>query len=293
MKPAPFVYRRPASVREALDLLATTPDAKLLAGGQSLLPLLNLRLATPPVIVDMGRLGGALDEIRADGGELVIGAAVRTARLERDPLVREHAPLLAVAASHVGHPAIRNRGTLGGTVAHADPAAELPAALRALDAGIVVAGLGGERRVAADEFFLGPLTPALGAAEMVTAVRVPVARPEDRFGFAELARRAGDYAYAGAAVRLALAGGVLRGVRIALLAAGPTPLLARVAMAALEGQAPAGGRLAEAAMLAAERDCDPAGDLHASSQYRREAVGLVTRRALDEALPGYAAGGPS
>lgn len=291
MKPAPFHYRRPASVREALELLAATPEAKLLAGGQSLLPLLNLRLATPPLIVDVGRIGGALEAVRRDGDELVIGAAVRTARLERDPLVREHAPLLAAAASHVGHPAIRNRGTLGGTVAHADPAAELPAALRALDARIVVAGLAGERRVAADDFFLGPLTPALGSAEMVTALRIPVARPGDRFGFAELARRSGDYAYAGAAVRLALAGGRLRRVRIALLAAGPTPLLARGAMGVLEGQTPSAGRLDEAAGAAA-RDCHPAGDLHASAEYRREAVRLATRRALDEALPEHAGGAP-
>lgn len=291
MKPAPFLYRRPASVREALELLAATPEAKLLAGGQSLLPLLNFRLATPPVVIDVARIGGALDEIRPDGDELVIGAAVRTARLERDPLVRAHAPLLATAAGHVGHPAIRNRGTVGGTVAHADPAAELPAALRALDAHIVVAGLGGERRVAANDFFLGPLTPALRAAEMVTAVRVPVARPGDRFGFAELARRSGDYAYAGAAVRLGLAEGRLRGVRIALLAAGPTPLLARAAMAALEGQAPSESRLEEAATVAAVRDCDPADDVHASAAYRREAVRLVTRQALEGALA-EPAGGP-
>jgi carbon-monoxide dehydrogenase medium subunit len=290
MKPAPFEYRRASSVKHALDVLAGEPEAKLLAGGQSLIPLLNFRLATPPVLVDIGRLDGALTAIGTEGAAVVLGANVRTAQIERDPTVAERAPLLAMAARHVAHPAIRNRGTLGGAVAHADPAAEFPAALCALGATIVVAGRGRERHVPADEFFVAPLTPALEPAEMVVAVRVPAAGPRDRHGFAELARRSGDYGYAGCAVRLLLDGDRLAGVRIALLGVGPTPVLAREAMAMLDGQRPTRPLIDTAANTVA-RTVTPVDDVHASAEYRREAARLVTIRALVSATlsPGIAA----
>lgn len=284
MKPAPFTYRRPASLAEALVVLAAEPDARLLAGGQSLIPLLNFRLITPPVLVDIGRLTGRLTDLRLDGATLVLGANVTTARIERDPTVAGAAPLLARAAAHVGHPAIRNRSTLGGTCAHADPAAELPAALCALDVEIVLARAGGERRVPAARFFRSYLTTALEAGEMVIEVRVPVAAAGTRHGFAELARRHGDYAYAGTAVSLTLARGELRGVRIGLLGVGPTPVLARRAMEMLEGQAPAGA-LFEAAARVVREEVDPPGDLHAPASYRREMAGVMTARALADALP--------
>jgi carbon-monoxide dehydrogenase medium subunit len=191
MKPAPFRYARVASAAEAVAILAAgAGEAKLLAGGQSLVPLLNMRLVRPAVLVD---LNGARELERIgpepDGG-LVLGALVRHTDLATSPLVRERAPLLAAAARHVGHAAIRNRGTLGGSLAHADPAAELPAALVALDAELALLGPRGSRRVAAAEFFRGLLSTALAADELLTEVRVPASPPG--WGFAEVARRPGD-----------------------------------------------------------------------------------------------------
>ncbi len=284
MKPAPFAYRRADSVTHALELLASEPEAKILAGGQSLIPLLNFRLVTPPLVIDIGALDGDLATIRVETGALVLGANVRTAQIERHPTVARLAPLLALAAPHVGHRAIRNRGTLGGSVAHADPAAEFPAVLRALAADIVVASRRRERRMSADEFFVGPLTPALQAGEMVVAVRLRAAGVNDRHGFAELARRSGDYAYAGAAVRLTLAGGQIAVARIGLLGVGPTPVLARRAMGVLEGQPPT-REVFEVAAAAVAREVTPSDDLHASAEYRREAARLVTLRALAHAVP--------
>ncbi|MFN8028280.1 MAG: FAD binding domain-containing protein [Acidimicrobiia bacterium] len=198
MKPAPFDYLLATSVEEAVAALAADDDAKVIAGGQSLTPLLSLRLARPSVLVDVGRL--PLTGITVDGDVLELGALVRHRTLESDALVAAEAPLLAVAAPHIGHPAIRARGTLGGSLAPADPAAELPAVLVALDAVVVVQGPGGRREVRAAELFEGYFTTALAPDELVVAVRVPRATDADRFAFEEWAPRHGDFATAGIAL---------------------------------------------------------------------------------------------
>jgi len=189
MKAADFRYESPATLADALALLADDDlDVAVLAGGQSLMPMMNFRLVQPEMVVDLNRIDG-LDGVSAAGGHLRIGAMTRYAALERAPLVARHAPLIAMALPHVAHPAIRNRGTIGGSVALADPAAEMPALMLALGAEIEIAGPGGERLVAADEFFFGLYETALDEGELITALRVPDAAPGDSFGFHEIARR--------------------------------------------------------------------------------------------------------
>ncbi|HWP57734.1 MAG TPA: xanthine dehydrogenase family protein subunit M [Candidatus Acidoferrales bacterium] len=202
MKPAPFRYYRASSVEEALDLLnGPAAGGKLLAGGQSLVPLMNLRLARPEAIVDLNRIA-ALSYIRPEGGEIAIGALTRHRELEFSPLVRAELPILAEAVPQIGHPAIRNRGTVGGSVAHADPAAELPCVFSALDARIVVAGTGGRRTIAARDFFVGFYETALAEGEIVEEVRVPVRPRPKGWSFLEFARRHGDFALAEASALL-------------------------------------------------------------------------------------------
>ncbi len=206
MKPAPFDYHRPASLREAFDLLDRYgDDGRILAGGQSLVPALNMRLATPRAVIDINRLPG-LDAIRVAPEGLVLGALARHETVERSPLVREHAPLLALAMPHVGHEAIRTRGTVGGSLALADPAAELPACVVALDAIVRVEGRRGRREIAAGDFFRGVYTTALEPGELVTEVVIPRAPGAWRCGFQELARRHGDFALAGLAARVRVDG---------------------------------------------------------------------------------------
>ncbi len=199
MKPAPFEYHRPASLAETFDLLDRYgDDGRLLAGGQSLVPALNLRLATPRAVIDINRIPD-LDAIRVTADGLVIGALARQEALERSPLVREHAPLIAAALPHIGHSAIRARGTIGGSLALADPAAELPACVVALGATIRVGRRGGSRDIAADDFFRGIYTTALAPGEIVTEILVPRPAAGWRWGFDELARRHGDFALLAAA----------------------------------------------------------------------------------------------
>lgn len=268
MKPAPFAYEEPRSLGEAVDLLARHgEDAKLLAGGQSLIPLLNFRLARPEVLVDVNRLPG-LGLVRRAGGELRIGALTRMAALERSPLIRERWPLLAEAARLVGHPQIRSRGTVGGSVAHADPAAELPAALVALGARFRVASSRGERELGADDFFLTHLTTALEPDELLLEVVVPPLPAGTRTAIIEHARVHGDFALAGAAVAVGPEPPV-----IVLLAAGPRPLRAVAAEEALA----AGASIEEVAALAADVVDASRGD------YRRALAAEMSRRALEKA----------
>ena len=226
MKPAPFEYLRPDSVPAALAALAEHPDAKVLAGGQSLITLMNLRLARPTLLVDIGGLT-ELDRVFSDDEDVLIGALVRHRRVETDPELRALVPLAAAAAAHIGHVGIRNRGTLGGTLAHADPAAELPLVMVTLGATCYLESRGrGVRAVPAEEFFVSYYTSALRQDELLTWVRVPRPRPRQGWGFAEVARRHGDFAMAGAAAVVELgAGGAVRAVRAGLMAAGETPLL--------------------------------------------------------------------
>jgi CO/xanthine dehydrogenase FAD-binding subunit len=291
MKPASFRYARAGSLAEAVALLAEAPgDTKLLAGGQSLVPMLNMRLVRPAVLVDVNsvrELAGITPT--ADGG-LRIGALTRHAELTASPAVIERAPLLAEAARHVGHAAIRNQGTLGGSLAHADPAAELPAALLALDARVHVTGPRGAREIAADAFFLGLLATALEADEILTAIEVPAQPPG--WGFVEIARRPGDFALAGVAAIVRVGHPLTlpsppRGgegeMRLVGFGIGDRPL--RLSSAERVG---AGAQLdaatAARAGAAAGPDCDPPSDVHGSADYRRHLATVLTERALLQAF---------
>jgi CO/xanthine dehydrogenase FAD-binding subunit len=265
VKPAPFEYAAPASVDEALGLLGD--DARVLAGGQSLVPLLNFRLARPERLVDINGLS-ELAYLRASDGRLRIGALTRQAALERSPLVAERWPLLAQAIRLVGHPQIRNRGTVGGSIAHADPAAELPVAFSALDARLHAASGRGTRTIAAGDFFLGPLTTALEPDELLTEIEVPPLPDGARTAFVEHARTHGDFAIAGAAVVVAPGADA----RIALLGAGPAPLRAGDAERALREGADA----REAARLAAAL---------VDHDHRAALVAGLVREAIERASP--------
>ena len=286
MKPARFEYHRPASLAETFDLLDRYgDDGRILAGGQSLVPALNMRLATPRAVIDINRLPG-LDDIRLAPEGLVIGALTRQEALERSPLVREHAPLLAAAVPHVGHAAIRARGTVGGSLALADPAAELPACAVALDATIRVSSRRGARGVAAADFFRGIYTTAVEPGEVVTGLVVPPG-PGWRTGFEELARRHGDFALAGLAARLRVEGPAGREGRLVFFGVGTRPVRARSAEAALAGPGPAPEALA-AAVRALTRDLDPPGDIHASPALRRHLAGVLLARVIRRMMDGAA-----
>jgi aerobic carbon-monoxide dehydrogenase medium subunit len=278
MKPAPFAYHRPASLAEAFDLLDRYgDDGRILAGGQSLVPALNMRLATPRAVIDINRLPG-LDAIRPAPEGLVIGALARHDAVERSALVREHAPLLALAMPHVGHEAIRARGTFGGSLALADPAAELPACVIALDATIRVEGRHGRREVAAAEFFQGIYTTALAPGELLVEVVVPPALAW-RAGFQELARRHGDFALAGLAARARLERGAVADSRLVFFGVGPAPVRARGAEAALQGRR-ADAEAVAAAQRALGAELDPPGDVHGSSALRRHLAGVLLARVI-------------
>jgi carbon-monoxide dehydrogenase medium subunit len=280
MKPAPFEYHRPASLVETFDLLERYgDDGRLLAGGQSLVPALNIRLATPRAVIDINRLPG-LDAIRLAPEGLVIGALARHEAVERSPLVREHAPLLALAMPHVGHEAIRTRGTVGGSLALADPAAELPACAVALDATIRVEGRRGRREVAAADFFRGVYTTALEPGELVTGLVVSGAvgwRP----GFQELARRHGDFALAGLAARARVERESVVEARLVFFGVGAAPVRARGAERALAGRRADGATIA-AARHALAGELDPPGDVHGSPALRRHLAGVLLARVVTQ-----------
>ncbi|MBI4634881.1 MAG: xanthine dehydrogenase family protein subunit M [Candidatus Rokubacteria bacterium] len=281
MKPAPFEYHDPRAVGDAVELLARYgDDAKVLAGGQSLLPMLNLRLARPAAIVDINRLPG-LDTLRETDGRLSAGALLRQRALERWASGR--APILAAALRLVGHAAIRNRGTVGGSLAHADPASELPALLLCLDGSVVARSRGGERVIPATDLFRGPLTTSLRPDELLTETRWRIPEIDEGWGFHEVARRHGDFALVGVAALVALGGGRIERARIALFGAGPAPSRAEAAEQALVGQRPDPALLAEAARAGAE-GLDPQADIHASGRYRKSVARTLMARALSDAL---------
>jgi carbon-monoxide dehydrogenase medium subunit len=280
MKPAPFRYVAPRSVDETLAVLAEYGDeAKILAGGQSLVPLLAMRLARPAVIVDINGIR-SLAYIRRRGERLHVGALTRQRAVERSSLAKRWAPLLWEGIRFVGHPQIRTRGTVGGSMAHADPSAELPAAAAALDAELVVRGPGGERAVAASEFFTGYLTTALGPADLLTEVRFALPAPPVGTAFLEVARRHGDFAIVGAAAVLRRNDGAVADARLVFVGVGPGPVRAVEAERTLQGSPGSTKAFAETARLAAER-LDPDADIHASAEYRREVAAVMARRALD------------
>ena len=284
MKPPPFEYHDPSSVEEALALLREHGDeAKALAGGQSLVPLLNFRLARPRHLVDLNRIP-SLDYIREDDGAVAVGAMTRQRAVERSPLVRERCPLLAEAMPLVGHFQIRNRGTVGGSLAHADPAAELPAVVTALGGALVARRAGGQRVLPAERFFVAYLTTALAPDELLVEARFPAPPPRSGSAFLEVSRRHGDFALVGVAAVVTLdEGGVLTHAALALTGVGPTPVLAEAAAQLLVGDRPT-PRAFEAAAREVSGGLRPDADLHASAEYRRHVAGVLARRALARAV---------
>ena len=283
MKPAPFNYVRATGIDDATSALASAGGrAKVLAGGQSLIPMLNFRLVDADLFVDINHIGG-LDGIEDSGDGLRIGAITRHHQIETSDAVRRRFPVLAAAMQHVAHLAIRNRGTIGGSLSHADPAAELPAMSLLLDATIETASRSGGRSLAARDFFAGPLANALEDSEIVTSVVLPVLPPGAGWGFDEVARRRGDFAIAGAGCVIALENGAVSEARIALMGVHDTPLRATAAEALLAGNSPDTDAV-NAAAAAARDAVEPMNDLHGSADYRRHLAGVVVRRTLDAAV---------
>jgi carbon-monoxide dehydrogenase medium subunit len=285
MKPAPFEYMAPDSLDAALEILTRSGgDAKLLAGGQSLIPVMNFRLAQPALLVDLNRLR-ELDYVRQEDGGLRIGAMTRQRTLERDPLVARLSPLLAETVPFIAHPQIRNRGTVGGSLAHADPAAELPAVAVALDARFRLRRSGGERWVEARDFFNGLFATVLEPDEMLVEVALPAPPPRTGWAFLEVARRHGDYAQVGVAARVTLdETGSCREARLVYLSVGDGPVEAPAAAGLLAGSDGGEEAIAAAAEKASRDEMDPTGDIHASSDFKRHLARVVTGRALRRAF---------
>jgi len=285
-----FCYHRPTTVEEAVGLLAEYGgDAKVLAGGQSLVPLLALRLSHPEHLVDIGRVAG-LDAVDDGPDGFTVGAGVRHAAVEGSPLTGRAAPLVAAAMPHIGHRAIRNRGTVCGSLAHADPAAELPAVALAVDAELLVRSAEGERTIPAADFFLGYLTSALDETELLTAVRFPPWPPATGWSVQEVSRRHGDYALVGLAAVVGVGdGGRVERAALSFLGAGATPVRVPEAERVLVGEHPDAAAFAEAADVVTKA-IDPPGDNHATAAYRAHVAGVLTRRCLAEAAQGAGAG---
>ena len=286
MIPASFKYAAPTSVEGAIALLqAGDGEAKVLAGGHSLLPLMKLRFATPSVLVDINRIDG-LEYVDEDStsGWLKIGARTRHAELTRSPLIQNLYPLLAECASGIGDPLVRNRGTIGGSLAHGDPASDWPAAMLAAGAEVVAVGPSGQRVLSVDDLIVDSFTTCLGPDELLTEVRVPLAKPNSGGAYEKLERKVGDYAIAGVAVQLALdAQQNVESVGIGLCNVGPTTIRAKEAEAFLRGEPAAPDNVGQTATLAMEAS-DPVTDDRGPAEYKRAMVKELTRRALNRAL---------
>ena len=276
MIPAPFDYEVAESVEHALSLLKERDDAKLLAGGHSLVPLLKLRITRPGVLVDIGALS-ELSYIRDEAGTLAIGALTRHHDLATSPLVQEHNPLVSYAARLIGDPQVRHRGTIGGSLAHGDPASDLPAVLLALNGEVDVAGADGVRTVAARDFFRGVFETAAGPGEMVTEVRVPKLTGDHVWSYLKFRRRAQDWATVGVAAVARRSNGSVADPAIALVNMGATPLRAAQSEAAWAAGAADPGEAADAGT-------EPSSDTNASAEYRRHLVKVLVRRAVEEAI---------
>jgi aerobic carbon-monoxide dehydrogenase medium subunit len=284
LKPAPFAYARARSVADAIDLLAQD-EARLLAGGQSLIATLNMRLDRPAALIDINGIPG-LDGIICKDGQVEIGALVRHAQAERSREISRHAPLITLALPHIGHPAIRNRGTIGGSIAFADPAAELPACLVALAGELELCGPAGRRTVKADDFFTALFETALAPRDVLTLIRIPAATAASRIGFAEFARRHGDYAMVGLAACARADGKGLQDVRLVYFGVGVIPVRARHAEAALSG-----GDL-EGAVAALAMDLHPGDDLQATAAVKIHLAGVLLRRVARQLMEAPASAQP-
>ena len=285
MKPAPVEYVAPGTLEEVLSILSEQGgDAKLLAGGQSLVPMMNFRLAAPELLVDLNRIDSLAGVSERLGGGISIGGMTRQRALERDELIRQRVPLLAEIAPNIAHPQIRNRGTLGGSLAHADPAAELPVAAVVLDAEIQLESQRGTRAVPAKEFFTSLLTTSMKEDEILLRVDFPAIQPRSAGAFLEVARRSGDYASAGVAARITLdAEGRCEDARLVYLSAGDIPMSADRATALLRTEGLSEASIAAAADLAAREEIDPTQDIHASAEYKRHVARTLTVRTLTTA----------
>lgn len=286
MKPPPFTYHAPSTIDEACQLLDGDPDgSKVLAGGQSLVPLLNLRLARVDHLVDLNRVEG-IDQIRVEGDKVVVGAGVTQGDVERSAEVRSRLPLLAEALSHVGHSQIRNRGTVVGSICHADPAAELPAIWLALGGELTARSAAGARTLGPGEFFKSFLTTALEPTEIATEVSFNVTNGATGWSFREVARRHGDFALVGVVTQVSLEGGAVGDVRIVAFGAGGTPVRVSSAEQLLKGTpaADVGEDLLNQVATQVAGAVSPVNDVHASAEYRKQVAGTLTRRALLESI---------
>jgi carbon-monoxide dehydrogenase medium subunit len=282
MKPAPFDYHAPVTLTEAVELVDTLEDAKVLAGGQSLIPILALRLSRFDHLVDLGRIGELVGIERANG-TVTVRAMSTQADIGASEVVAAGVPLLAKATPFIGHFQIRNRGTLGGSLAHADPSAEYPAVTVALDATLEVTGASGTRRIPATDFFEATFMTAAAEGEILTAIHFPVWEGPCGFAVEEVARRHGDFALVGVMAGVRLEEGAVAQVGVALFGVGGRPYRAAAAEAALVGSKPDVGRLADIGQLAIA-DLDPPSDIHATGAYRRQVAGVLVERALTSAI---------
>jgi CO/xanthine dehydrogenase FAD-binding subunit len=285
MKPAPFDYVVPGTLDEAVGYLSDEDiESHVLAGGQSLVPAMNMRMARPELLVDLAKLN-ELDFIREDNGSLVVGAMTTKRSMEFSPMVASSQPLVHAATLMIAHPQIRNRGTVGGSIAHADPAAEYPAVAMLLDAEIKAHGPGGERTISSSDFFITYFTTALEEGEILTEVRFPPTTPNTGWSFKEFSRRHGDFALAGVGVTLNLdASGHCENTRVVAFALGATPIRARALEEAINGETPSETLFAAASKTIAEGLDDPTSDVHASVEYRRELASVLGASALGEAV---------
>lgn len=282
MKPAAFTHLAPNNLSDALHMLGDhAPDARVLAGGQSLVPMMNFRLARPTMLVDLNRID-TLSYIRDDGDCLAIGAMTRERTVENSDLIRTACPLVHDATLNIAHLPIRSRGTIGGSIANADPAAEYPATMLALDAELVAQSVRGERTIAAADFFDGVLSTTLEPDEILTEIRVPKIPANSGASFVEIARRHGDFALAGVAAQVTMDGGTASEVRLAACGVGPGPVRLSAAEQVLTGQALTNDALGKAAG-AASAEVDPDSDVHATAAYRRKLAGVMAKRAVQQA----------
>lgn len=286
MKPAPFDYYAPTSVEEAIDKLAELGySGKVLAGGQSLIPAMNFRMARPTALVDLNKVN-ELSYIKptADGG-LAIGTMTRDTVVEEDKLVRERFPILVTTIQHIAHKQIRNRGTFGGAIAHADPAAQLPAAALLLDANFKVLSNKGERWVKAADFFIGPFMTVLEPEELLAEVVLPPMAPNTGASYQQVSRQKGGYAQAAVISTVTMNGSdKVKEARVALFSVGETALMANKPNEVLAGQVPTAEAIEEVAAYIAKNECDPGTDIHGTEEYRRNLVHVLVRRALTEAV---------
>ena len=284
MKPASFEYYAPDSIEQALDLMSQyAGEAKILAGGQSLVPAMNFRVVQPSVLIDLNRLAG-LSYVREDGDVLRIGAMTRERELEFNPLILRWAPLLVEAAPHIAHPQIRNRGTIGGSIVNADPAAELPVLMLALSARLKAKSVSGERWIDAQDFFMGMFTTALEPDEILVEIELPASLSRTGWSFMEVAPRAGDYALMGVAALVTLdQNGKCEGARLVYLNAGEGPVEAKEAEKLLIGESLDNRLIESAASLVSEKELNPFGNIHASSEFQRHLANVLTKKALKQA----------